>query len=78
MHTNLEEQSDQGLFVNLSNSKSLKKINWKILFTTLDHLVLIASQGVGGTLIFPHIRRLGPFFGVQNSEFPYFLGFSEK
>ena len=32
MHTNLEEQSDQGLFVNLSNSKSLK-INWKILFT---------------------------------------------
>ena len=43
MHTNLEEQSDQGLFVNLSNSKSLKKINWKILFTTLDHLALIAS-----------------------------------
>ena len=45
MHTNLEEQSDQGLFVNLSNSKSLKKINWKILFTTLDHLALIASPG---------------------------------
>ena len=64
MHTNLEEQSDQGLFVNLSNSKSLK-INWKILFTTLDHLALIASPGGGGgggTLIFPHICRLGPFF----------------
>ena len=24
------------------------------------------------------IRRLVPFFGVQNSEFQYFLGFSEK
>ena len=32
----------------------------------------------GGTLIFSHIRRLGPFLGVQNSEFQYFLGFSEK
>ena len=32
----------------------------------------------GGTLIFSHIRRLGPFFGVQNSEFQYFFGFSEK
>ena len=32
----------------------------------------------GGTLIFSHIRRLGPFFGVQNSEFQYFLEFSEK
>ena len=34
--------------------------------------------GGGGTLIFSHIRRLCPFFGVQNSEFQYFLGFSEK
>ena len=32
----------------------------------------------GGTLIFSHIRRLGPFFWVQNSEFQYFFGFSEK
>ena len=29
----------------------------------------------GGTLIFSHIRRLGPFLGVQNSEFQYFFGF---
>ena len=39
------------------------------------------SRGGGprvGTLIFSHIRRLGPFFWVQNSEFQYFLGFSEK
>ena len=35
-------------------------------------------QGEGGTLIFSHIRRLGLFFGVQNSEFQYFLGVSEK
>ena len=34
--------------------------------------------GGGGTLIFPHIRRLGPFFWVQNSELQYFFGFSEK
>ena len=32
----------------------------------------------GGTLIFSHKRKLGPFFWVQNSEFKYFLGFSEK
>ena len=34
--------------------------------------------GGGGTLIFSHIRRLGPFFWVQNPEFQYFFGFSEK
>ena len=34
--------------------------------------------GGGGTLIFSHIRRLGPFFWVQNSEFQYFFRFSEK
>ena len=32
----------------------------------------------GGTLIFSRIRRLGPFFWVQNSEFQYFFWFSEK
>ena len=35
-------------------------------------------RGGGGTLIFSYIRRLGPFFGVQNFEFQYFLGFCEK
>ena len=34
--------------------------------------------GGGGTLLFSYIRRLGTFFGVQNFEFQYFLGFSEK
>ena len=29
-------------------------------------------QPQGGTLIFSHIRRLGLFLGVQNSEFQYF------
>ena len=33
---------------------------------------------LGGTLIFSHMRRLGLFFGVQNSEFQYFLGFLKK
>ena len=31
--------------------------------------------GGGGTLIFSHILRLRLFFGVQNSELQYFLGF---
>ena len=34
--------------------------------------------GEGGTLIFSHIRRLGLFFWVQNSEFHFFGGVSEK
>ena len=34
--------------------------------------------GGGGTLTFAYIRRLGLFFGVQNFEFQYFLGFSNK
>ena len=35
-------------------------------------------QGLGGgTLIFSYIRRLGPFWGVQNFDFQYFGGFSE-
>ena len=29
-------------------------------------------------MIFSHIRRLGLIFWVQNSEFQYFLEFSEK
>ena len=33
--------------------------------------------GGWGTLVFSHIRRLG-LFRVQNSEFQYFLGVSEK
>ena len=38
----------------------------------------LSQGGGGGTLIFSLIRRLGPFFWVQNSEFQYFWGFSEK
>ena len=34
--------------------------------------------GMGGTLIFSYIRRLGSFLGVQNFEFQYFWGFSER
>ena len=35
-------------------------------------------EGGGGTLIFSYIRGLGSFFWVQNCEFQYFWGFSEK
>ena len=41
------------------------------------NMILLSQRG-GGTLIFSHICRLGPLFWVQNSEFQYFLGFSEK
>ena len=34
--------------------------------------------GGGGTLIFSHIRRLGLFIWVQNSEFQYFWGFQKN
>ena len=34
-------------------------------------------RGVGYSDI-SYIRRLGSFFGVQNFEFQYFLGFSEN
>ena len=34
--------------------------------------------GWGDTLIFSYIHRLGGIFGVQNFEFRYILGFSEK
>ena len=33
---------------------------------------------LGGTLLFSYIRRLGCLFGVQNFEFQYFWGVSEK
>ena len=36
------------------------------------------NETPGGTLIFSHIRRLGLFFWVQNSEFQYFFGFLRK
>ena len=38
----------------------------------------MGGGGGGGTLIFSHIRRLGLFFGVQNSEFQYFFGFQKN
>ena len=34
--------------------------------------------GGGGNLVFSSIRRLWSFFGVQNFEFHYFGGLSEK
>ena len=34
--------------------------------------------GGGGTLIFSHLRRLGPFFGVQILHFNIFWGFQKN
>ena len=43
-----------------------------------DGLGYAIPGGWGGTLIFSHIHRLRLFFGIQNSEFQYFLGFEKK
>ena len=43
-----------------------------------SHQTIQSPGRGGGTLIFSHIRRLGLFLGVRNSEFQLFLGFSEK
>ena len=46
-----------------------------VLAFTLSHC---SPSGGGGTLKISYIRRLGPFFWGQISEFQYFFGFSEK
>ena len=55
-----------------------RQLSASILLIVARLLEKVISIVPGVTLIFSHIRRLGPFFGVQNSEFQYFLGFSEK
>ena len=51
-----------------------------IIFVPVNHLSFMSEWVFpkGGTLIFSYIRRLGLFFGVQNFEFQYFLGFFRK
>ena len=58
--------------------KTQEEVSLILVVGTLVSLEPQGGGGRGGTLIFSHIRRLGPFFWVQNSEFQYFLGFSEK
>ena len=46
--------------------------------TLMPHeCVCVGGGGGGGAEIFIYIRRLGPFLGVQNLEFQYFVGVSE-
>ena len=62
-------------------SGRLTKVDGRVVHSLIMQLSERGSGprgGGGGTLIFSHIRRLGLIFGVQNSEFQYFLGFSEK
>ena len=44
----------------------------------LPEVVAGTRGGGGGGTLFSYIRRLGPFFWVQNSECQYFWVFSEK
>ena len=55
------------------------KKRWECSTGEITFLAKLAySTPRGGTLIFSHIRWLGPFFWVQNSEFQYFLGFQKN
>ena len=71
-------------FVCVLTNERYKTFQTEFLFCPLGHAPGVGLWGTrgtprgGGTLIFSHIRRLGPFFLVQNSEFRYFFGFSEK
>ena len=47
-------------------------------FTVSEKSSNTPRGGGGGYSIFSHIRRLGPFFWVQNSEFQYFGFFFRK
>ena len=66
----------------LSSPRSSKRGQYKPVDDFDEVVIRNNVQGCyprgGVTLIFSHIRRLGLFFWVQNSEFQYFLGFSEK
>ena len=55
----------------------LLKVTWCITDELFIATPRLPPQD-GGTLIFSYIRRLGPFLAVQNFEFQYFSGFSEK
>ena len=73
---------DHKAAVNIQNLDSIDQELRTVLLRELDKIQIQTlsspSPWGGGTLIFSYIRRLGSFFGVQNFEFQYFLGFSEK
>ena len=58
------------------------RLTFEPLHDFSNNVECAASKGSdpreGGTLIFSNIRRLGLFLGVQDFEFQYILGFSEK
>ena len=61
----------------------LNKVSSNILGQELGHgtfgfRVNCKTQEFRRKLIMTHVRRLGSFWGVQNFEFQYFLGISEK
>ena len=70
--------------VNVQTGLILFKLPF-ILVGSILGSILIDSQpfpcvehSQGGTLIFSYIRRLGPFFWVQNFNFDIFWGFQKN
>ena len=68
-------QNNLSSLIRLPENRQFKRC---IIYIIKSSTTPEGGGGGEGTLIFSHIRRLGPFFGVQNSEFQYFWGFSEK
>ena len=56
---------------------AFKAVNFCLIDISLYFNIGSTCEPWGGTLIFSHIRRLGPFFEVQNSEFNIFGGFQK-
>ena len=51
------------------SSNSLQQDLQKLTWITLSMDISLDAKRGGGSLIFSYIRKLGPFFGVQNFEF---------
>ena len=63
------------------DTTSKLSVNKKIILSIIDKIQpSIRRTIIKGTLVwgFSYVHRLGSFFGVQNFESHYLLGFSEK
>ena len=64
------------LLSKINSFDGVRSLSPIVLIRIFVKLASLAPRG--GTLIFSYIRRLGPFFGGQNFEFQYFLGFQKN
>ena len=62
------------VYAKIDRSPSISTVKLKVP----KYIKTRGGGGGGGGSDISYIRRLGSFFGVQNFEFQYLLGFSEK